>query len=238
MSTLQSSVKAALESGEKRRIRKHRHHPRSRASAPSMLDVDYQTQFPSLTSTNFILDVAVSPAPQWSYSEIAARQFVIAPMTSDISTSESVASQFIPASVPNVSRRSLTRNLTHAVRTWLPVSSVSASSAIATSNRPSRPSISSQRTQFDKLFASRKPLPVEVEVTTKQLKETNKFESVSKLRFSLAQVNNTRLLLPDYLLDRLIKTNPTFFALINQSKSASVKHKAQHKRNDTKSSGV
>lgn len=204
------------EQAKKRQNRRHRHVRRPTPSEASSPAQDYNTLFPALCQTSRALPTCES-MKTLTYSDIAARQFDLAPMTSSEAKSPNSA-QFVPTIMSTVSERR-SRVLQSALRTWMP--STSTSNHTITKPNLSAPS-SYVRTTFDKLF-SRKIEPI-VQFASKP--DTNCEASVAVLRSSVAKTHDSQLLLPDYLLIRLIKSNPAISNLVHNQLASVQAHKA------------
>lgn len=209
MDTLKQSAEKSVQTHEKRRKRTHRHKPRSRPSFAISSQEDYETMFPSLSATPIVQNTTLPVLPQLSYSEITARQFEIVAMGSDVCENPSKSSEISNCYVPRLKQ---SRNLSHAVNSWLVGSTRSTALPIRNMRLPS----ANIRPSFDIFSMNTEPIAKPV---AKKVSTLNKFEIVTQLRSSLSKVADTTLLLPDYHLYRLIQSNPTLSSLIQQSKS-------------------
>jgi hypothetical protein len=128
--------------------------------------------------------------------------------------------------VPKLARSSSSNGLTRAVHTWMSNGDLSRVIPSKTFHRPAPLSKSrSTRTTFDGLFSNKMcPVPCqEINETSKSrvsAQVTKPAPTASLVRSSLLKVNKTQLLLPDYLLERLVSTNPAISALIQNQKTA------------------
>ena len=209
MDTLkQSAVNCAL-TQEKRRKRTHRHKPRSRPSFNISSQDDYEAMFPSLSTMSVVQNSTQFVLPQLSYSEITARPFEIVAMNTNASENPAQSSEMMNCYVPRLRQ---SRNLSHAVNSWLVGSSRSTALPIRNMRLPS----ANYRPSFDIFSMNTEPVAKPV---FKKVSTLRKFEIVTQLRSSLSKIADTTLLLPDYHLYRLIQSNPTLSSLIQQSKS-------------------
>ena len=212
--TLKRSADLLEEKDVNRRSRRRRHRPRSSPSLATCAPLDYQNDFPSLVSTPSIGTSTPKAASVWSYSEVAARQFCVAPLASPCDDFPSTLVPFIPVCVVDASRE---KNNARAVKRWL----------APTVRTPLRHN-ASVRSSFDKLFSNR---PMETRVEPQVVQQPRNEQLAGQFRKTLAQVNNTRLLLPDYHLIRLLSARPEYLTLINQPKSSYASNASQSARN-------
>lgn len=210
MSSLLVDTSTVSNQPKKRQNRRRHHTPRSAASTAESLVEDYQSKFPALTQTSLPVISASLPQPNLSYREIAARQFDLAPMAS--SSSE------VYSTSPSIPKNSQTLNASvkSALRRWMTSSHVSTPIAPAPTNfARSRPTTYT-RTSYDKLFSRNLNSEAPSTPVAPKSSESVVAAGVSVLRSKMAKVNNTQLLLPDYLLARLITSNSTISDLISK----------------------
>lgn len=155
-----------------------------------------------------------------TYSEIAAKQYDLAPMTSTAYDGPKIID-----AIPTIASRTSSRNarlVKSALRSWIPSASFSASNAPTPLRTPIAASTTFKATPFDRLF-SKKAEPIAA-ATSKPAQALSK-PLVSVLRASVAKSSNAQLLLPDFLLNRLILSNPAISSLVhNQLASTQTLH--------------
>lgn len=200
-----------------RQRRRHRHTSRKPFSS-TILDLsnDYNAQFPAL-SAPFSLEMDTEPQRvNFSYSEIAARQYEVENMKlmDDVSDA-TVRASFVPASLPTLLNCNSSIRTLAALRTWIPSASLPRVQTFAPRVVSVRPLPTPHtRSTFDKLFSNKKPEQMPTSETTGEQKSQEKNKIVSILRQKLSQSTLSHLMLPDYVLKRLITSNPELSALI------------------------
>lgn len=166
--------------------------------------------------------VTVTSKNNRTYSEIAAKQYDLAPMSSIAYDGPKITN-----TIPNIAARTSSR-VKSALRSWIPTASLSTSKAPAPMHTPVAASTTFKATPFDRLFSKK------VELIAKSpavAKETSK-PLISVLRASVAKSCNAQLLLPDFLLNRLIQSNPAISTLVHNqlASSQTLQHSATRKR--------